>query len=92
VEDFFSEWPVHRRFFVTGLPDQKLGEQCILVVEGPELSQADESVLKTKMKEILGSYEVPKAILYFPAFAETATQKVDRMETMRRIKREEEKK
>jgi O-succinylbenzoic acid--CoA ligase len=87
VEDFFSEWPVQRRFFVTGLPDQKFGEQVTLVVEGVELSQAAESRLKIRMKETLGSYELPKAIHYVPAFAETATQKVDRIETMRSVKK-----
>jgi len=60
------------RFFVTGKPDEKLGEKLVLVIEG-EKQTIDESVF-----DLLDKYERPKEILFVPKFEETGNGKIMR--------------
>ncbi len=66
---------IDRRFFVKGVPDEKLGEKLVLVIEG-EHFEVDGSVF-----EDLGKYEKPKDILFVEKFAETGSGKVMRDQT-----------
>ena len=62
------------RFFVTGFPDEYLGEKLVLIIEGKE----------TKInftKSNLTKYEVPKTIYFLDKFIETETGKVNRKQT-----------
>ncbi|MCH7612185.1 MAG: hypothetical protein IIB95_02675 [Candidatus Marinimicrobia bacterium] len=62
-----------RRFFITGLPDESLGEKIVLLVEGNE----------TKISfDQLGKYEKPKEINFIHKFVETESGKVCRQETI----------
>lgn len=65
---------IENRFFATGIPDAKLGQKLILVVEG----NIDVQVLLKKMKSIaeLEKYEIPKAIFNAASFVEAANGKV----------------
>ncbi|RZK47918.1 MAG: acyl-CoA synthetase, partial [Hymenobacter sp.] len=73
-----------RRVFVAGRPDERLGEAITAYVEGPPLPATAEQRLLALLAERLGKYEVPKAILYVPAFQSTASGKLDRAATQRR--------
>ncbi|MET0759940.1 MAG: AMP-binding protein [Flavobacterium sp.] len=64
------------RFFVTGIPDEILGEKLILIVES-EKQAFDETVFK-----VLNKYEKPKEIRFVPKFKETESGKVMRKETI----------
>ena len=65
---------IQNRFFVTGIPDTKLGQKLILVVEG----NIDGQVLLNKLNSIaeLEKYEIPKAIFNVSSFVEAANGKV----------------
>lgn len=67
-------------FFVTGLPDEKLGEKLVLVVETaqdyPNLLQ------KVRENEVFARYEVPKKIFTVKHFVRTKTNKIDRNKTL----------
>lgn len=63
---------ISRRFFVKGMPDEKLGEKLVLVVEGEPFD------IESSVFEDLGKYEKPKDILFVDKFAETASGKVIR--------------
>jgi len=69
---------INRRFVVMGLPDERLGEQTTLVIEGDPLPPATRAALQAQLAIGLGRYEVPKSVRYCPIFPETATGKVDR--------------
>ncbi len=73
------------RFFVTSQPDELLGERVILVMEGEPFSEEEEKDLKTRLKTLLKKFERPKKYYYSPAFSETATGKVSRPRTMRKL-------
>jgi O-succinylbenzoic acid--CoA ligase len=67
---------IKQRFFVIGIPDEKLGEQVLIVIEGKPVV-FDDSVFKN-----LELYERPKTIRFVPKFIETESGKVKRTETL----------
>lgn len=74
---------ISNRFFVIGIPDNRLGEKLILLIEGV----ADESLvidLKNELKKstVLTKYEVPKEIHFIETFVETETKKIQRTKTL----------
>lgn len=70
---------LERRFFVTGMKDQTLGEKLILVVEG-EKSEIPETIYQGLTK-----YETPKSIFFAQKFEETETQKIQREKTVTKM-------
>jgi len=71
---------ISNRFFVTGFPDQKLGQKLVLIVEG----KIDTDLLSEKMAVLssLGKYQMPKSIYRLLKFLETETGKIRRKETL----------
>ncbi len=70
---------IENRFFVAGIPDEKLGQQLVLVVEGEINSEA--LLKKIKASAALDRFEIPKGVLTAPKFKETANGKILRGET-----------
>lgn len=66
---------IPRRYFVSGLPDEVLGEKVVLYVEGLPMD-IDHSVF-----DGLNKYEKPKDIVFISKFKETATGKFLREES-----------
>lgn len=86
AENIFSQLNIHRRLFVAGLPDQKLGERVALIIEGSPLRLEEEEHVRTKLSGALATYELPRSIHYTEKFAETDTQKIDRPKTLERLR------
>lgn len=69
---------ISKRFFVAGIPDEKLGEKLVLIVEG-------------KQQEInftncdLNKYEIPKETYFVDEFVETSSGKIQRKQTLQKI-------
>lgn len=70
---------INRRFFVRGLPDEKLGEKLVLVIEGDAYTLEDEVFAR------LGKFEKPKEILFIDKFTETTSGKIKRAESIEKI-------
>ncbi len=68
------------RFFLAGIPDDKLGQKLVLLVEG----KVDTENLLAKIKSLktLQKFEVPKEIIQVSKFKETGNGKVMRRETV----------
>ncbi|WP_162052463.1 AMP-binding protein [Pontibacter pamirensis] len=73
------------RFFVAAQPDELLGDKIVLLLEGKPLSEAAEKELFSRLQMRLKKYEVPKEIIYSPTFSGTATGKVSRQNTLRKL-------
>lgn len=69
------------RFFIGSQGDEKLGQKVILIIE----SKVDLN-LDVKIFENLSKYEVPKKVYYINEFVETENNKVNRNETLQKIK------
>ena len=68
------------RFFISGIPDDQLGQKAILLIEGKE--ENTEFLGEIKNLETLKKYEVPKEILYVDNFVETENGKISRHKTL----------
>ncbi len=70
-----------RRYFVTGLAHERLGEEIVLLIEGASLDPDQESQLLWALGQELPRYHAPRRLLYRPTFHETTTGKIDRRRT-----------
>ena len=71
---------ISNRFFIAGLPDAVLGTRVVLIIEG-EVQEIDAVIFDS-----LDKFEKPKEILFLPEFVETETKKVNRLQTLKKIK------
>lgn len=74
---------VLQRFVISSVPDRKLGEKLVLVIEGTAF---DTHLLQTQIKSLFSPYERPKAIVFMEKFPETPSGKIKRNEVKKRIK------
>lgn len=72
------------RFFVYGMPNERLGQQVFLFLEETDLTENESLQVKKAVREALGSYAVPRQIRTLPQFHETPTGKIDRKATVAR--------
>lgn len=80
IEDQLSDF-IQSRFFVTGIPDEKLGMKLVLIIEGNGL---DKALILSKIKELtsLSRFEKPRLIYFLSKFLETPTGKIKRSESI----------
>ncbi len=70
-------------FFIAGLPDAKLGQKAVLILETEQIPKD----LPEQIKKHLSKYEVPKNIYMLPEFERTPTGKIQRQNTLRKLKK-----
>lgn len=74
---------IKNRFFVAGIPDEKLGERLVLCIEG----DAQKNMFnRLKNFKLLSNFELPKEVYFVDEFLETATKKIQRKKTLDLIK------
>jgi O-succinylbenzoic acid--CoA ligase len=69
------------RFFLSGLPDKRLGEKLVLVVEGEHPPKKVLDAIRNL--NTLEPFEVPKKILLTPRITATVNGKINRVATLR---------
>jgi O-succinylbenzoic acid--CoA ligase len=67
---------INSRFIIAGLPDEKLGEKVVLIVETKDNDK--DRFEKIISNSSLSRYEKPKDILFIKKFPETENGKIDR--------------
>ncbi|AFM05088.1 acyl-CoA synthetase (AMP-forming)/AMP-acid ligase II [Bernardetia litoralis DSM 6794] len=78
IEKYFYELDIQKRFFISSLADEILGEQVILIIEGLPFSKKFENDFLQHLKKNLPSYHAPKQFFYLSEFLLTKTDKIDR--------------
>ncbi len=75
---------INCRFFVSGIPDEILGEKLILVIERAVISNKERNLITSQISNLksLTKYETPKDIYFLPKFADTETKKIQRQQTL----------
>nr|WKN40065.1 AMP-binding protein [Tunicatimonas sp. TK19036] len=73
------------RFLITSLPDERLGERVILLLEGEKQSKTFEQKVLGQAAVHLSAYQVPKQLYYTPALAETPSGKIQRQASRQRL-------
>jgi len=82
---------IFNRFFVAGIPDEKLGEKLVLIIENNNFendnsNEINKSIFqKIKLMQSLSKFEIPKKIYFLNEFVETKTGKIQRIETIAKI-------
>jgi len=79
IEDKIQD-KIPQRFFITSMPDDTLGEKVVLVLE------SDSNLIDKAAFESLEKYETPKEIFAVEQFAETASGKIQRKQTLLKLK------
>ena len=75
---------IKERFFISSLPDEKLGERVVLFIES---SQKSDLLQNIKDSGLLDKYELPKQVYVVSKFSETASSKIDKKATLKKVKR-----
>ncbi|MEM1120841.1 MAG: AMP-binding protein [Bacteroidota bacterium] len=75
------------RFFITSLPDQRLENKVVLLIEDQKWSEAQLNQLRVAIDQVLTKFERPKQIFFLPKFAETPTNKIQRDRTKSQVKK-----
>lgn len=82
-----------QRYFIAPLPDKKLGQIPVLIIEAPEPTAIyKESVISELQKKLSGNiakHEVPRAVYFVPRFIETPTGKIIRSATLKLVMSDE---
>ncbi len=81
LEYIFRRLALHKRFFVGSVPDVRLGNKVVLVIEG-QLKHDTANMLKSEMALEMTKHEVPKEILYRDEFVLTENGKINRKQTL----------
>lgn len=76
VEKAIERFLPDQSFFVSAMPDERLGEKLVLIIEGESTSTDFLSTVKN-----LHPYEVPKAVISIKKFIRTETGKINRQKT-----------
>lgn len=71
---------ISNRFFVTGISDAVLGQKLVLLVEGTEIPNLNETIASIGS---VSKFEIPKVIYYSPKFVETGSGKINRIKTLK---------
>jgi O-succinylbenzoic acid--CoA ligase len=85
LDQVMSEQGIHARFFVAGLPDDRLGQQVIAVIEGATLADNVQNDILQQLAQLLKKYEVPKKMYFVPIFAQTPTAKIDQLHILKHL-------
>ncbi|HEY9487840.1 MAG TPA: AMP-binding protein [Chryseosolibacter sp.] len=82
LDAIFHKNHVDNRFFIAALPDERLGHKLVLILEGVQFSSELLNQSMLMLRSAVPAYEFPKEIYFTPKFVTTATQKVDRIQTL----------
>jgi O-succinylbenzoic acid--CoA ligase len=78
IADVLAKEEIQTRFFIYGVPDERLGQQVVLFLEGNEWPESRWESVKKAIQLIVGPYAVPKKTVLLPVFSETPTGKIDK--------------
>jgi O-succinylbenzoic acid--CoA ligase len=85
MTDLMKEVYGHSNFFLFGKPDEKLGQKLALLIEEKDADPKKEQKLVYGLEQLLDRYHLPKEIYYVGKFHKTASGKVNRPETIKKI-------
>lgn len=72
------------RLLVAGLPDERLGQRVVLLLENYVVQPNQLTVIQEQIRQRIGPYAIPKQAITVDQFTETPTGKVDRVRTVAR--------
>jgi O-succinylbenzoic acid--CoA ligase len=77
---------IPERFVVSSLPDDRLGEQVVLVIENKPGMKYDQDKLLSACTQKLEKYQTPKKVIFLDSFPETQNHKINRKKLREKIR------
>jgi o-succinylbenzoate---CoA ligase len=81
IGQLFTRLGLINNYFVYGVPDQRLGERAVLVIESPNADESFFKQLSQELQHTISPYQIPKELYVSSAFTFTPTQKINRQES-----------
>jgi O-succinylbenzoic acid--CoA ligase len=85
IGEIFRRLAIDRRFYIAGVPDERLGNKVVLIVEGEPFLNEERTLLDLGMKENMSKLEIPKDVLTVKEFTFTETGKINRISTLEKV-------
>ncbi|MEK6781627.1 MAG: AMP-binding protein [Bacteroidota bacterium] len=85
VREIFNSLTLSNRFFIAGLPDEKLSQKVTLVIEGVPFSTELTSEIARRIEDTTQPFERPREMRFINNFRLTENGKVMREETLNLI-------
>ncbi len=82
LERIFNEHGFQHRFFIAAMPDEKLSNKIVLIIEGVQFSSEILSTSLAALESAVSRYELPREVYTIPSFVTTESQKIDRKQTL----------
>lgn len=79
---------ISQPFFLIGIPDEKLGEKMILLIESNHINDEQKTQIQTRINTYLENFQRPRNIFFIPNFERTLTNKIQRKATLIRLTEE----
>lgn len=84
VATVLEEKKLNYRYFISALPDDRLGETVTLFLESQPLSPEQATDMLNKIAAHTSRYEKPTSVVSIPAFVETPSGKIDKLRTLQK--------
>ncbi len=76
---------IPNRFFISSLPDKKLENKVILIIEDKAWAKEKTDALLADLQQIICKFELPRAVFFIKKFIETPTKKIQRKRTKEKV-------
>jgi len=84
ISPIMAKYLPQSRYFISGRPSKKWGEEIILIVESSPSGQL-EKTLNDAIALVAGKYEKPKKIYFLENFTETPSGKIKRKDNLKMV-------
>jgi O-succinylbenzoic acid--CoA ligase len=84
IAEVFHDLNLTNAFFTWYQPDEKLGQKLVLIIEGSAELVVETDIL-AEIRAQVSAYETPKHVYFVDQFTKTATDKVDKRETVQQL-------
>lgn len=88
ISEIFYKLNINNNFFISSIPDKKLGQKVVLVIESDNIHNFKIKFLEKINLEIndkISKYEKPKSILFINKFLTTNSGKLDKKSTLNEV-------
>jgi O-succinylbenzoic acid--CoA ligase len=86
IGKIFTRLKIPNKYFIHGIPDEKLGEKVTLVLTTPLPDASQMHALREVFIHSFSPYEIPKEIFEIPTLIYTNTSKINRQESFNHAK------
>lgn len=82
LEEIFQRNEFRHRFFIAALPDEKLSNKIVLIIEGVQISSETLHRSLKDLRSVVSPYEIPREVYSVPELVFTGSKKIDRIQSL----------